>query len=89
MHIAFARIVVVLGLSLSVLARAEGAPQSGGDFSNNAEAKKLPTGTILVRGAWSSASDSVTPVPEGGRVANSVYNNKYFRPDLRAVAGLD
>jgi hypothetical protein len=60
------------------LARAEGAPQGGGDFSSNVEAKKLPTGAILVKGAWSSASDSVTPVPEGGRVANSAYGNKYF-----------
>src|SRR5258708_8908974 len=78
MHIGFARIVVLLGLSLSVLAQAQGAPQGGGDFSNNAEAKKLPTGTILVKGAWSSASDSVTPVPEGGRVANNVFSNQYF-----------
>jgi len=78
MHISFARIFVLLGFSICLLSRAEGAPQGGGDFSNNAEAKKLPTGTILVRGAWSSASDSVTPVPEGGRVANDVYSNKYL-----------
>jgi len=31
-----------------------------------------------MKGAWSSASDSVTPVPEGGSVNNSVYNNPYF-----------
>src|SRR5467141_2067600 len=78
MHISFARALALLGFSMLSLARAEGAPQSGGDFSNNAEAKKLPTGTILVKGAWSSASDSVTPLPEGGRVANNVYSNKYF-----------
>src|SRR6266852_6570368 len=78
MQINFARIVALLGVSICLLARAEGAPQGGGDFSSNAEAKKLPTGSILVKGAWSSASDSVTPVPEGGRVANNVYGNKYF-----------
>jgi hypothetical protein len=78
MHISFARALALLGFSMLSLARAEGAPQSGGDFSNNTEAKKLPTGTILVKGAWSSASDSVTPLPEGGRVANNVYSNKYF-----------
>ncbi len=78
MQISFARIFVLLGVSICLLARAEGAPQGGGDFSSNAEARKLPTGTILVKGAWSSASDSVTPVPEGGRVANNVYGNKYF-----------
>ena len=79
MHTKFSRSLVLLALSLSLLARAQGAPQSGGDFSNNPEAKKLPTGVILVKGAWSSASDSVTPVPEGGRVANNnVYSNPYL-----------
>jgi hypothetical protein len=51
--------------------------ENGGDFSRS-PAKSLPTGTILLKGAWSSASDSVTPVPEGGSVNNSVYNNPYF-----------
>jgi hypothetical protein len=79
MHTKFSRSLVLLALSLSLLARAQGAPQSGGDFSNNPEAKKLPTGVILVKGAWSSASDSVTPLPEGGRVANNnVYSNPYL-----------
>src|SRR5260370_30396778 len=72
------RPLMLLGLSISLLARAQGAPQSGGDFSNNPQAKKLPTEVILVKGAWSSASDSVTPLPEGGKVTNSVYANPYF-----------
>jgi len=63
---------------MSMLPRAHGAPQSGGDFSENPQAEKLPTETILVKGAWSSASDSLTPIPEGGRVANHVYSNPYF-----------
>jgi hypothetical protein len=74
----FSRFLVLLGLSISLLARAQEAPQSGGDFPNNPQAKKLPAGVILVKGAWSSASDSVTPVPEGGRVAKNVYSNQYF-----------
>jgi hypothetical protein len=57
---------------------AQGVPQSGGDFSDNLQAKKLPTETILVQGALASASDSVTAVPEGGRVAGSAYSNPYF-----------
>jgi len=61
-------LIALFGLSASLLAAARGVPQSGGDFSNNPEAKKLPTESILVKGAWSSASDSATPVPEGGRV---------------------
>jgi hypothetical protein len=71
-------LLAVLGFSTTFLARAQGAPQSGGDFSNNPLAKKVPTETILVKGAWSSSSDSVTPVPEGGRVANNLYGNQYF-----------
>src|SRR6267378_2158388 len=78
MHTKYSRLLVLLGLSISLLSRAQGAPQSGGDFSNNPEAKKLPTGVLLVKGAWSSASDSVTPLPEGGRVAGNVYSNPYF-----------
>jgi hypothetical protein len=70
--------LVLLGFSVALFARAQDAPQSGGDFSTNSEAKKLPTDTILVKGAWSSASDSVTPVPESGRVAKNVYTNPYF-----------
>jgi hypothetical protein len=78
MNTSFARFLVLLGFSISLLARAQGAPQSGGDFSDNPQAKKLPTDVILVKGAWSSASDSVTPLPEGGKLANSVYTNRYF-----------
>src|SRR6266481_8402535 len=78
MRTQFARLLALLSLSISLLPRAQGVPQSGGDFSNNPEARKLPTGTILVTGAWSSASDSATPLPEGGRVANHVYSNPYF-----------
>jgi hypothetical protein len=39
---------------------------------------KVPTGVILVKGAWPSASDSVTPLPEDGSVTNNVFNDKYF-----------
>jgi hypothetical protein len=79
MRITFSRSLALLVLSIAPLARAQDAPQSGGDFANNPQPKKLPTGVILVKGAWSSASDSVTPLPEGGRVTNSVYSNPYFR----------
>src|SRR3979490_904296 len=78
MHTKYSRLLVLLGLSISLLSRAQGAPQSGGDFYKNPEAKKLPTGVLLVKGAWSSASDSVTPLPEGERVAGNVYSNPYF-----------
>jgi hypothetical protein len=78
MKIQISRFLPLLGLCVTLLPSALSAPQSGGDFSNNAEPKKLPTDVILVKGAWSSASDSVTPLPEGGRVVNNLYSNPYF-----------
>src|SRR5258708_27370366 len=60
-------------------ARPQRAAQNGGDFSNNVQpANKVPAGVILVKGAWSSASDSVTPLPEGGSVTNNVFSNQHF-----------
>jgi hypothetical protein len=51
---------------------------SSGDFSNTTAPTKVPNGVILVKGAWSSASDSVTPVPEESRVTNQVLSDSYF-----------
>lgn len=65
-------------LAFPLHARSQTAIQNGGDFSTNPGAKKLPTDVILVKGAWSSASDSSTPVPEAGTVADNVYTNPYF-----------
>jgi hypothetical protein len=38
----------------------------------------IPGEAILVKGAWSSASDSTAPEPEGGELIDNVYRNKYF-----------
>ena len=40
--------------------------------------EKVAAGAILVKGAWSSASDSVTALPEGGKQIDSGYGNDYF-----------
>jgi len=75
---------VIFALFVSLLAWGQGAqpqsaPKNGGDFSNNTlPLTKVPTGVILVKGAWSSASDSATPVPEGGNVTNNVFRDQYF-----------
>ena len=75
----FLRLVIVLALPASLLAWGQSTPNNGGDFSSNTKPEtKLPTGVILVKGAWSSASDSVTPVPEGGNVTDNVFRNQYF-----------
>lgn len=76
--------LVILGFFVSLLgwaqdAQAQNAPKNGGDFSNNTQpVTKVPAGVILVKGAWSNASDSVTPVPEGGNVTNNVFRDQYF-----------
>jgi len=76
--------LVVLAFFISLLAWAQDAqtqnpPKNGGDFSNNTQPlTKVPTGVILVKGAWSSASDSETPVPEGGGVTSNVFRDQYF-----------
>lgn len=80
----FSFALLMLGLALSPPARDQGvsqqsAPTSDGDVPNGmSPMTKVPAGVILVKGAWSSASDSVTPVPEGGKVANGVFSDQYF-----------
>src|ERR1700738_4248002 len=89
MQSGFSRSPGILGLfiaSSSLVAvrsgQAQDAAQNGGDFSQQLHpSKKLPTDVILVKGAWSSASDSVTPVPEGEKVSNGFYSNPYFGLD--------
>jgi len=55
----------------------QSAPKNGGDHSSS-EPARIPSGVILVKGAWSSASDSATPLPEGGNVANGIFSDQYF-----------
>jgi|SRR5215469_366882 len=78
MYIQCALSMVVLGLSVPLLAGAQSVPQDGGDFSSSSQAKKLSTDVILVKGAWPSASDFATPLPEGGKITNGAYKNQYF-----------
>jgi hypothetical protein len=62
-------------LALALAAAVSGRAQS----PNQTSVAKVPSGVILVKGAWSSASDQTTPVPEGGQVTNIAYNNPYFQ----------
>jgi hypothetical protein len=77
------RFLVAFLLSLAAFAWGQtapmqSAPKNGGDFSTETNpTKKVPKDVIIVKGAWSSASDS-TPVPEGGTITNNVFNNPYF-----------
>ena len=38
----------------------------------------VPSGVVLVKGARPGASDSATPVPEGGTVVDGVFSDPYF-----------
>jgi hypothetical protein len=60
-------------------------------LASAAVARPMPTGkvpehTIIVKGAWPSASDPATPVPERGRLADGGYRNDYFGLSLRYSA---
>src|SRR5258708_39605735 len=79
------RFLFVLAFSISWPAWGQKAgpqhvPKNGGDFSNNTHPMtKVPAGVILVKGAWSLASDLGTPRPEGGSVTNDVFSNQDLR----------
>jgi Gram-negative bacterial TonB protein C-terminal len=88
---------MVLAISLPGLGHyceAQGSAPSGGDFAS-APAKdvpaagKVPQGVILVKGAWPSASDSTTPVPEGGSVDSEVFRDPYFGMTYPLPTGWD
>jgi Gram-negative bacterial TonB protein C-terminal len=77
----YLRFCVLVVLALCLPAFCQSTQQNGGDFSSMLtpmEKQKVPEGVIIVKGAWSSSSDSVSPVPEGYRVANNTFINEYF-----------
>jgi len=73
---------VVISVSPTVWGQtpsSESAPKSSGNSSNNPQSlTKIPPGVILIKGAWSSATDSVTPVPEDATVVKGIFSDPYF-----------
>jgi protein TonB len=84
MHSSIPRLLAacILSISLSAFGQAAGQqnapPNSNGNSNDPHSVTKVPSGVILVKGAWPSASDSVTPLPEDGNVTNNVFDDKYF-----------
>lgn len=76
----------VAAVSVLCCAESRGAAPGGSSPSPNPPAK-VPAGVILVKGAWSSASDSSTPVPEGGTVTGHNYHSPYFRLSYPLTTG--
>jgi hypothetical protein len=75
----FFLVLLLPSSALSQASPSQTRTPNGGDFSDVIEpSNKVPQGVILVKGAWSSASDSVTPIPESGSVANNIFSDKYF-----------
>ena len=70
----------------SSAATSQNAPSNGGDFSQGSTVR-LPDHVILVKGAWSSASDAATPLPEGGQLDSRAYGNAYFGFELPLPKG--
>jgi hypothetical protein len=64
--------------STPVWGQAAPATASSGPDKSEVAAGNVPEGVILVKGAWWSASDSVTPLPETGKITDNVYRNDYF-----------
>jgi Gram-negative bacterial TonB protein C-terminal len=58
--------------------QATDAKASPGSDKPEVAAGGVPKGVVLVKGAWWSASDSVTPLPETGKIADNTYRNAYF-----------
>jgi hypothetical protein len=71
----------LLGLSPALGAAPAEEPPTAGPLESHditPPVQQLPAGVLLVKGAWSSASDSTTPLPEGGVVEQQRYSNAYF-----------
>jgi hypothetical protein len=67
----FRYMTVALGfVCILPIARAQDAPA--------VPLRKVPTDVILIKGAVPSASDTSTPMPEGGAIRKDVYRNDYF-----------
>jgi hypothetical protein len=70
--------LAALVLSVPLAAFAQTA-NNGPDASTKPHVTaRVPNNVILVRGAWSSASDSTIALPEGGNLTNNVFRNEYF-----------
>jgi hypothetical protein len=89
MHRRSIRCLVIFAFAVSLWAWCQEPPKqkapkqeafpSGGDFSSpTGPPVKLPENLFIVNGPSASASDSATPVPEGGSVSDNVLSNPYF-----------
>lgn len=78
----FRRTLLQLTFLCATLAGAQTLPPEiappDGDPSPLPPVVRVPTDVILIKGAEPSASDHVTPLPEGGSIVKNVYQNRYL-----------
>jgi hypothetical protein len=79
--------LMLLGFFVSSAAAAQALTPNSDDAPQGRELQKVPANVILVKGAWSSATDTVTPLPEGGKVSTETYDNPYFGLTLPVPKG--
>jgi len=82
MHFRFSCFLLVFAWSLTLPTRGQStagqsSPQNTAP-DNPQATTRVPSDVILVKGAWSSASDSVTPIPEAGSVTGGAFTDEYF-----------
>jgi len=72
--------VMLMAVFLFGRVRLAGAQKNnGGDFSNSFHPEAvIPKNVIILKGAWSSASNNAVPDPETGGVSGSVFSSPYF-----------
>jgi hypothetical protein len=71
-------LLLTLGLCVAALSSGAEAPAPAVAGTDTLPSGRIPENTLLVKGAWSSASDTVTPLPEGGQFGEGTYRNEYF-----------
>jgi hypothetical protein len=69
---------LLLGARVTMAQEPPAAPPPAERELEESELVRLPTGVLLIKGTEPSASDSSTPLPEGGEVVKNVYRNAYF-----------
>lgn len=82
-RIAYAGMMLLVAGMAGVSAPGRGSEDIASPPVNTANpSQRVPENTLIVKGAWSSASDSVTPLPEGGKFVIGSYHNEYFGLDF-------
>src|SRR5258708_16515605 len=83
MKIRTALLIAVFSIALAAAQTPDQQPPGdtpqGGDFSSNPDARKVPWGVILLKGAVPSASHLLRALPGGGTIAQQYHTHPHSR----------